>query len=52
MFANQVKELQIQFGGFLINVCFNVVFLSSIIKNKEALSEIMQDFKYDSEESD
>lgn len=25
---------------------------SSIIKNKEALSEIMQDFKYDSEESD
>lgn len=26
--------------------------LSRIIKNKEALSEIMQDFKYDSEESD
>lgn len=31
-------------------ICFLV--LSRMIKNKEALSEIMQDFKYDSEESD
>lgn len=33
-------------------MCVCVVPLSRIIKNKEALSEIMQDFKYDSEECD
>jgi len=37
---------------FSCQICVCVLSLFRIIKNNEALSEIMQDFKYDSEECD